>query len=91
MQSIGRALHVSPNKTIIIKAEKIPKIGDRVVDESLKPVGTVFDIFGPVSSPYVVVKPHVGKMSHLIKNVLYVDPSSKVKMRKRPIPITARA
>lgn len=83
MQRIGRALHVSPNKNIILKAENLPKIGDRVVDESLKPVGTVFDIFGPVSFPYVVVKPHVGEMPYLINRVLYVAPSSKPKMRKR--------
>jgi len=36
--------------------ENVPKIGDRVVDEKLKHIGDVGDVFGPVSSPYAVVK-----------------------------------
>jgi len=44
---------------MILKAENIPRIGDEVINEKLKPIGTVFDIFGPTSSPYVAVKPHM--------------------------------
>jgi len=41
---------------MIIKVEKIPKTGETVVDENLKPVGRIFDIIGPVSSPYVSIR-----------------------------------
>ena len=81
MKRIGRALHVSNSKKIILKAENLPKIGERVVDESQKPVGTVFDIFGPVSSPYIAVKPITGETYDLINHILYVI--SKPKIRKR--------
>lgn len=83
MQRIGCVLHVSSNKNIIIKAENLPRIGDKVVDKHLKSLGTVFDVFGPTSSPYVAVKPNVGKPHHLINHILYAVPSPKVKRRRK--------
>ena len=56
MERIGKVLHITSDKNIILKAENRAQIGDIVVDENLKPVGKIFDIFGPVSSPYVSVK-----------------------------------
>lgn len=74
MKRIGRVLHVSPDRNIILKAENLPRIGDRVVDELLKPIGRVFDIFGPSSAPYVAVKSKVKKPRYLVGHVLYVAP-----------------
>ena len=83
MQRIGYVLHVSSNKNIIIKAENLPRIGDKVVDKHLKPVGTVFDVFGSTSSPYVTVKPNVGESHHLANHVLYAVHSPKMKRRRK--------
>ncbi|MBX5320702.1 MAG: Gar1/Naf1 family protein [Candidatus Bathyarchaeota archaeon] len=69
--------HISSSKNIIVKIENTPKIGETVVDENLKTVGEVFDIFGPVSSPYVAVKPKISKLEVLVNKVLYVLPSKK--------------
>lgn len=74
MKRIGRVLHVSPDRNIILKAENLPRIGDGVVDELLKPIGRVFDIFGPSSAPYVAVKSKVKKTRYLVGQVLYVAP-----------------
>lgn len=71
MQRIGRVLHVSPDRNIILKAEKLPRIGAKVIDEKLKPVGKVFDIFGPVSSPYVKVKTKAKETGRFVGRVLY--------------------
>jgi RNA-binding protein len=76
-------LHVSPSKNLILKAERLPKIKDRVVDENLKPVGTIFDIIGPVSSPYVAVKPNVEEPQRFVNRVLYVFPSRKRRRKRR--------
>jgi len=77
-------LHVSSSRNVILKAENTPHIGDRVVDQNLKPVGTVFDVFGPVSSPYVAVKPQVGEEPHgLVGNTLYSVSSPQPKRMKR--------
>ncbi len=72
MHRIGHVLHVSSTKNIILKAENIPRIGDKVANEKLKPVGTVFDVFGPTSSPYVAVKPNIQSTEQLVNHVLYV-------------------
>jgi len=67
---------VSPSHKIIVKAErKPPKIGEKVVDEKLRTVGTVFDVFGPVSSPYISVKPLLKTPETLVNKPLYVVPS----------------
>jgi rRNA processing protein Gar1 len=68
---------------MIVKAENLPRIGDNVVDKHLKSVGTVFDVFGPTSSPYVTVKPKVGEPHHLVNHVLYGVPSHKMKRRRK--------
>lgn len=83
MHRLGRVLHVSSSKNLILKAEKLSRIHDKVVDENLKSVGTVFDVFGPVSSPYVAVKPSVGEPQRFVNCVLYVFPSPKRKWKKR--------
>jgi rRNA processing protein Gar1 len=65
-----------------VKVENTPKIGAIVVDENLKPVGEVFDIFGPVPSPYVAVKPNVANTEVFVNKIMYVLPSKKERERK---------
>ena len=72
MQKLGRVRALTPSKNIIVKTEKAPKIGTEVVDENLKVVGKVFDIIGPVSSPYAVVKPTVSEPVKLVNKPVYL-------------------
>lgn len=83
LQRIGCVLHISSSGSAILKAEKLPRIGDKVVDEKMKPVGTVFDIFGSVSSPYVSVRAKMEDPNCLVDSVLYAIPSSKSRKRRR--------
>ena len=83
MHRLGHVLHVSSSKNLILKAVKLPRINDKVVDENLKSVGTVFDVFGPVSSSYVAVKPNVEEPQRFVNRVLYVFPSQKRRWKKR--------
>jgi RNA-binding protein len=57
-----------------VKIENISKIGETVVDENLKTVGKIFDLFGPVSSPYVAVRPTILKPEELTNKTLYISP-----------------
>ena len=75
MQKLGKVRALTPSKNIIVKTEKAPKIGAEVVDESLKVIGRVFDIIGPVSSPYAVVKPTVSEPVKLVHRSVYLLPS----------------
>ena len=82
MQRLGRVSNVTPSRNLVVKAENPPKIGTEVVDENLQSVGKVFDIIGPVSSPYAVVKPTVREPDKLVNKQLYLL-LSKTKRSKR--------
>ncbi len=77
MQRLGRVVSVTPSQNLVVKTEKTPKIGSSVVDESLKTVGRVFDIIGPVTSPYAIVKPTIRGPEKLTSKQLYLLPSKK--------------
>jgi RNA-binding protein len=66
----------------VVKTDNTPKIGSAVVDESLKVVGKIFDVIGPVSSPYVVVKPAIKEFEKLTSKQLYVLLSKKERSKK---------
>ena len=68
---------MTPSKNLVVKAEVTPKIGEKVVNEKLKHVGTVSDIFGPVSKPYATVKPATDNPASLVDQSLYVVPAVK--------------
>ena len=77
LQRLGKVLSVTPSQGIVVKVEKPPKLGAAVIDENLKVVGRIFDIIGPVSSPYAVVKPSVKDPEKLANRQLYVSPSER--------------
>ena len=77
MQRLGRVLSVTPSQSLVVKTEKIPKIGSPVVDESLKVIGKVIDLIGPVSSPYAVIRPTVKEPEQLANRQLYLLLSKK--------------
>ncbi len=77
LQKLGKVLNVTPSQNLVLKIEKPPKMGAAVIDENLKVVGRIFDIIGPVSSPYAVIKPSVKDPEKLTHKQLYVSPSKK--------------
>ncbi|MGD0644280.1 MAG: Gar1/Naf1 family protein [Candidatus Bathyarchaeia archaeon] len=73
---------LTPSKNIIVKTENSPKLGAEVVDENLKVIGKIFDIIGPVSAPYAVVKPTVMEPAKLTNKPVYLL-LSKTKRSKK--------
>jgi RNA-binding protein len=74
LHRLGRVRHISPSRNIIAKIETTPRIGEAVVDENLKTVGKIFDLFGPVNSPYVAIRPTILKPEELTNKTLYISP-----------------
>ena len=72
MRRLGKVLHVTPSHNVIVKTDKTPKIGSTVVNEKLKLVGKIFDVTGPVSSPYAIVKPAIKEPERLTAKQLYL-------------------
>lgn len=77
MQRLGRVLNVTPSQNVVVKTDKTPSIGSTVVDENLKVVGKIFDIIGPVTSPYAVIKPSAKDSEKLANKQLYILPSRR--------------
>jgi RNA-binding protein len=77
LQRLGKVLNVTPSQSIVVKIDKPPKLGAAVIDENLKVVGRIFDIIGPVSSPYAVIKPSVKDPEKLANKQLYISPSKR--------------
>ena len=61
----------------------MPRIGETVVDENLKPIGKVLDILGPVSSPYATITPTIRDTKNLVNKTVYVVPSKRRKEKNR--------
>jgi RNA-binding protein len=72
LQRMGKVLSVTPSSSLIVRTEGPPKIGCEVVDEGLNVVGKVFDVIGPVSSPYAVIKPSIKNPTVLLNKPLYL-------------------
>jgi len=68
---------------MILKVNVLPRLNSKVIDENLKTVGRVFDVFGPVSSPYVAVRPLVSEPQHLVGKMLYMIPNRREKERRK--------
>lgn len=57
MERLGTVERTAQGLAIVRGPDDAPSIGLEVVDEDLDVVGTVVDVFGPVSAPYVAVSP----------------------------------
>ncbi|MCS7126067.1 MAG: H/ACA RNA-protein complex component Gar1 [Aigarchaeota archaeon] len=44
------------DRILVIECEKVPKIGSKIYDKSLREVGVVVNVFGPVSQPFAEVR-----------------------------------
>ena len=77
LQRLGRVLNITPSRSLVVRTETTPRIGLSVIDESLRVVGKVFDVVGPVSSPYAIVRPTIKEPEKLVNRQLYMLPSEK--------------
>jgi RNA-binding protein len=82
LQRLGKVLNVTPSQNIVVKIDKTPKIGSAVVNEKLQVVGKIFDVIGPASSPYVIVKPAIKEPEKLTNKQLYLLLSKKERSKK---------
>jgi len=90
LKRLGKVSHISSHKMLILRSEFAPRIGDTVFTKSLTKIGKVSDVFGPVSKPYVAIRPKEGlNLSELIGQFLYILPSfkksKKIKSRRKTL------
>jgi rRNA processing protein Gar1 len=67
----GTVVDITP-KGVLVRAPRMVPIGTNLVDVRNQPAGRVIDVLGPVSGPYLLVKPGKGdKAQRLLKQDLY--------------------
>ncbi len=80
MRRLGEVLHVSKRGSIILRTDKTPPIGRQaiVLDKKANRIGNIIDVFGPVGSPYVAIKPfNEVNTESLLGQVLYMQKRNK--------------
>ncbi|HXY82737.1 MAG TPA: Gar1/Naf1 family protein [Candidatus Saccharimonadales bacterium] len=73
MQRLGKILQFSKSRSLIVKCEQahFVKIGTKTCDSKLKEIGRVQEIFGPVSSPYLALRPTVSSPAKFVGRIVY--------------------
>ncbi len=56
MRRLGKVVHFT-KRGLVIRLEREPKLGEAIYNGERRRVGQLLDIFGPVSSPYALVRP----------------------------------
>ena len=69
---IGTVMHISRSSgNLILESSRNAKIGETVTDSKGKRVGLVFDVFGPVDSPYASVRTRIKNPERFIGAELF--------------------
>ena len=73
LRRLGKILHLSKSRSLIVRCDEslFVKIGTKVCDTKLKEMGRVQDLFGPVTSPYVAVRPTVSSPAKFVHRIAY--------------------
>ena len=70
---VGMLSHVSSSSgNLILRAERHVMIGETISDSSGRLIGQVFDIFGPVESPFIAVKTKLKDPEELLGEDLFL-------------------
>lgn len=68
MKFLGKTMHVSRSGLLTVKTDNLPKIGSQAFHRGRTHLGTIIDVFGPVSSPYASVKLRRGIDSNQLRD-----------------------
>lgn len=57
MKRLGIVKDISYRGTLVIRAERAPKLGEEVFTREGMHIGRVEKVYGPISRPYISMKP----------------------------------
>ncbi|WP_340817662.1 Gar1/Naf1 family protein [Methanolobus sp. WCC4] len=86
MKRLGQILHISKQNELVVRGDRkeftgsmkdLPRINSFALDRSIKPIGKVSSIFGPVDQPYFTLKPEkrviASGLEKLVNERVYVQ------------------
>ncbi len=70
---LGKILHLSNSRSLIVKCDetRFVKMGTKACDSKLKEIGRIQDLFGPISSPYVSIRPSIPSPAKFVGRIAY--------------------
>lgn len=73
LRRLGKIIHISSSRSLIVKCEeaRFIKLGTRTCDSKLKEIGKVQDCFGPISTPYVSIRPLTQSPAKYVGRIAY--------------------
>ena len=89
MKKIGQVSIVARNGNLLIKTNKSFRIGSKIVNQEIKPVGKIVDIIGPTKTPYIVINTKGSEISAKKGDMLYLldkPTTAPTRKGKRPPP-----
>ena len=72
MNRLGKVLHLSSSKSLILRTKIKVKSQTVVLDNRLNQVGRVYDVFGPVANPYISIRPSIKNPERYVGHILYI-------------------
>ena len=72
MKRLGKVLHLSSNKNLILRTKLKIRPQTIVLDNQLNHIGKINDIFGPVTNPYLSIIPSVKNPKKYVGQILYL-------------------
>ncbi|WP_455364107.1 H/ACA ribonucleoprotein complex subunit GAR1 [[Eubacterium] cellulosolvens] len=75
MLRIGKVMHLSNSQHLIAKMDGAnpPALGSRTFSDRLKFIGSINDIFGPTSSPYISIRPFIESPLNMVGTTVYTN------------------
>ena len=73
LRRLGKIIHFSKSRSLIVKCDQtgFVKIGTSTCDSKLKEIGKVQDLFGPVSAPYIAIRPLTASPAKCVGRIVY--------------------
>lgn len=90
MNRLGKLLHISASRNLILRAEATPPLGVLVLTGDAKEIGRVSDVFGPKNAPYISVRSYfeTSYLQTLIGRVLFYEEGRGARGRRTDIEST---
>ncbi len=72
LRELGKVKHLSRSGMLVVSVnpKQLPKLGAEVVTRKMEKIGFVYDIIGPTSSPFALVKPY--RLDKIVLEDLFV-------------------
>jgi RNA-binding protein len=71
------------NRFVVVRAnaQSLPKVGSQVLNKRMENVGFIYDVIGPVKSPFLLIKPEKGVKLNIAEK-LFVKGDDNGRSRK---------